>query len=111
MSLQFTGYNTIAYDEVPSERISDATSFYATFQQLMLSVGICTGAAVLHASTLVAHQPRPTLDQFTVTFLTITTISALGTIWTRQFARSAGDKMAGRATGRSHPARRPRSIL
>lgn len=98
MSLQFTGYNTIAYDEVPSERISNATSFYATFQQLMLSVGICTGAAVLHASTLVAHQPRPTLDQFTVTFLTITAISALGTIWTRQFAPSAGDKMAGRAT-------------
>ena len=44
MSFQFTAYNTIAYDEIPPERMSAATSFYATFQQLMLSLGICVGA-------------------------------------------------------------------
>ena len=41
MSIQFTGYNTIAYDEVSQPRMGAATSFYTTFQQLMLSMGIC----------------------------------------------------------------------
>src|SRR5579859_8182891 len=34
MSIQFTGYNTIAYDEIEPERMGSATSFYTTFQQL-----------------------------------------------------------------------------
>ena len=35
LSFQFTAYNTIAYDEIDKERMSSATSFYTTFQQLM----------------------------------------------------------------------------
>src|ERR1700757_3933800 len=58
MSFQFTAYNTIAYDEIPPERMSAATSFYATFQQLMLSLGICVGAGALHLGTLAAR-PAP----------------------------------------------------
>ena len=50
MSFQFTGYNTIAYDEIAPERMSAATSFYTTFQQLMLSLGICVGAAALQGA-------------------------------------------------------------
>ena len=42
MSFQFTAYNSIAYDEIPPERMSSATSFYATFQQLMLSQNMIT---------------------------------------------------------------------
>src|SRR4051812_41647838 len=49
-SLQFSAFNTVAYADVPSERFSSATSFYTTFQQLMLSLGICVAAAALHAS-------------------------------------------------------------
>ncbi|HYS45138.1 MAG TPA: DHA2 family efflux MFS transporter permease subunit, partial [Rhizomicrobium sp.] len=33
MSIQFTGYNTIAYDEIEQDRMGSATSFYTTFQQ------------------------------------------------------------------------------
>ena len=55
MSFQFTAYNTIAYDEIPPERMSSATSFYATFQQLMLSLGICVGAGALHVGMLATH--------------------------------------------------------
>ena len=47
MSLQFTAYNTLAYDDVPSDRMASANSFYTTLQQLMLSVGICAGALAL----------------------------------------------------------------
>jgi hypothetical protein len=34
MSLQFTAYNTIAYDEIEPHRMSQATSFYSTIQHL-----------------------------------------------------------------------------
>ena len=44
MSFQFTAYNTIAYDQIAPEKLSSATAFYTTFQQLMLSVGICVAA-------------------------------------------------------------------
>ena len=37
--------------------MSAATSFYATFQQLMLSLGICVGAVSLHLGML-ADRPR-----------------------------------------------------
>ena len=58
MSFQFTAYNTIAYDEIPPERMSAATSFYATFQQLMLSLGICVGAVSLHIGMLATRTVR-----------------------------------------------------
>src|SRR5471032_2592319 len=53
MSIQFTGYNTIAYDEISQARMGSATSFYTTFQQLMLSMGICAGAAALQGAMVV----------------------------------------------------------
>jgi Na+/melibiose symporter-like transporter len=96
MSLQFTAYNTIAYDEMPTERMSAATSFYTTFQQLMLSLGICIGAGALHLGTVAAHRSAPGFMQFTVAFLLVTAISALATIWHLRFAPTAGDELSGR---------------
>jgi EmrB/QacA subfamily drug resistance transporter len=58
MSFQFTAYNTIAYDEIPPERMSAATSFYATFQQLMLSLGICVGAGRIGRRDRLEHAIR-----------------------------------------------------
>ena len=59
MSFQFTAYNTVAFDEVPAPRMSSATSFYTTFQQLMLSVGICVAAIALQGSMVVRHHAAP----------------------------------------------------
>ncbi|MDT8872744.1 hypothetical protein RAA17_20565 [Komagataeibacter rhaeticus] len=46
-TLLFTGYNTIAYADMPPARMSAATSLYATCQQTMLTLGICLAAGVL----------------------------------------------------------------
>jgi EmrB/QacA subfamily drug resistance transporter len=97
MSFQFTAYNTIAYDEIPPERMSAATSFYATFQQLMLSLGICVGAVTLHIGMLVTRRGTPGFGDFTVAFWVVTAISALATMWNSRFAPNAGDALAGRA--------------
>ena len=58
-SLQFMAYNTIAYADVPRPRMSAATSFYTTFQQMSLTLGIAVSAAVLAASIrLLGHAHR-----------------------------------------------------
>jgi EmrB/QacA subfamily drug resistance transporter len=103
MSFQFTAYNTIAYDEIPPQRMSAATSFYATFQQLMLSLGICVGALALHAGMLATHSSTPKLTDFSLAFWVVTAISALATVWNLRFAPDAGAALAGRAPVSSEP--------
>ena len=101
MSFQFTAYNTIAYDEIPPERMSAATSFYATFQQLMLSLGICVGAGALHVGMLLGDAATPRLRDFTLAFLVVTAVSASATIWNRRFSPHAGAELSGHAGRRS----------
>jgi EmrB/QacA subfamily drug resistance transporter len=96
MSFQFTAFNTIAYDEVPPERMSAATSFYATFQQLMLSFGVCAGAGALHLAMLAGHRATPALRDFTVAFLAVTAVSALAVLWNLRFSERAGHELSGR---------------
>ena len=95
MSFQFTAYNTVAFDEIPPERMSAATSFYTTFQQLMLSVGICVAALALHGSMLVRGNDTPQLGDFSVAFLIVTAISLSATIWNLRFAPDAGHEISG----------------
>lgn len=95
MSIQFTGYNTIAYDEISIQRMGIATSFYTTFQQLMLSVGICTGAAALEISSALRGHIHVVLSDFTVAFFTVALISLFSTIWNRRFSHEAGMEISG----------------
>jgi len=95
MSLQFTGYNTIAYDEVEQDRMSSATSFYTTFQQLMLSMGICAGAAALQGAMVLGGHDRPQFLDFTAAFWTVAIISLSATIWNRRFSHEAGTEISG----------------
>jgi EmrB/QacA subfamily drug resistance transporter len=104
MSIQFTGYNTIAYDEVSQARMGSATSFYTTFQQLMLSMGICAGAAVLQGSMVLRGHHLPHFADFTTALWTVAAVSLTATIWNRRFAHDAGHEISGH-TPRSWPAR------
>jgi EmrB/QacA subfamily drug resistance transporter len=101
-SLQFTAYNTIAYAELPSQALSAATSFYTTFQQLMLSLGICVAAGVLHASVHFHGRDHTTPGDFSVAFLVITAVSILAAPVSARFAPNAGIEMSGH---RSRPPR------
>jgi MFS family permease len=96
MSFQFTAYNTIAYDEVAKERMSAATSFYSTFQQLMLSLGICIGATALHVSMMAHERSQPAFADFSAAFWTVTAISMLAILVNFRFDPRAGEEMSGR---------------
>ncbi|TCL76086.1 DHA2 family efflux MFS transporter permease subunit [Rhizobium sp. BK251] len=95
MSFQFTAYNTVAYDKIDPARMSSATSFYTTFQQLTLSLGICVGALALHGSMLLEGNTTPQLGDFSVAFLVVTAISIMATIWNASFSRTAGSDISG----------------
>ncbi len=95
MSFQFTAYNTLAYDQVEKARMSTAISFYATFQQLMLSFGICTGASALSISEALHHRVRPEFGDFSAAFWTVTAISFTAVLANVRFAPDAGADLSG----------------
>lgn len=94
-SLQFSAYNTVAYADVPSERFSSATSFYTTFQQLMLSLGICVAAAALHASVTWHGREHAQLPDFSVAFLVVTFVSLIAAPVCLLLPKNAGAEMSG----------------
>lgn len=102
-SFQFTGYNAIAYAEVDDARMSAATSFYATFQQLMLSLGICTAAMVLEVGTAIGGTGQPSLTVFSSAFLILAVISGSAVLWNRRFDDDAGAAMSGHRVDGERP--------
>lgn len=95
MSFQFAAYNTIAYENVPSTRMSTASSLYTTLQQLMLSVGICTGALILKTAMMVGGHQQPQLSDFSAAFCVVSLISLSSTWWHLRFDKNAGQEMSG----------------
>jgi EmrB/QacA subfamily drug resistance transporter len=94
-SLQFMAYNTIAYADVPRATMSVATSFYTTFQQMFLTLGIAVSAAALAASVAVHGRTEPLLADFSVAFLVVAAISALSPLISLQLERTAGAELSG----------------
>ena len=101
-SLQFTAYNIVAYAEIGASRMSAATSFYTTFQQLMLSAGICIASGVLGVTAGIRGHAEPTLADFSVTWIVLGLITLVAAPVCALLPRDIGDDMAGR---RGPPAR------
>jgi EmrB/QacA subfamily drug resistance transporter len=100
-SLQFTAYNTIAYADIPRERMSAATSLYSTLQQLSLTLGITVGAAALQFATAVTGRAAPSLADFTLAFLTVAVFSLAAAPLAFRLPDTAGAEMSGHRTRRA----------
>lgn len=94
-SLQFTAYNTVAYADLAPGRMSAATSFYSTFQQLSLSLGITVSAAVLAASAALSGRAAPSLGDFSAAFLVIAGIGLLAAPAGLRLRPDAGEELSG----------------
>ena len=77
--------------------MSAATSFYTTFQQLNLTLGICVAAGALAGSLLVTGHAQPALADYSAAFLVVAGVSLLASPTCTRLARDAGDELAGRA--------------
>jgi EmrB/QacA subfamily drug resistance transporter len=94
-SLQFIAYNTIAYADVPRLKMSAATSFYTTFQQLSLTLGIATSAAVLAGSVAWFGHSGPQLIDFSMAFLAVGAVSILAPLISLGLSPAAGVELSG----------------
>jgi EmrB/QacA subfamily drug resistance transporter len=97
-SLQFTAYNTIAYADMPRARMSAATSFYSTFQQLSLSLGITVAALSLAASTALLGHARSTMADFSIAFAVLSASALLSCVPCLRLSQDAGDELSGHRT-------------
>lgn len=95
MSFQFAAYNTVAYEAVPTRRMSHASSLYSTLQQLMLSVGVCVGALALKTAIAVGGHGSAQLGDFSAAFVLVTLISLSSTWWHLKFSHDVGAELSG----------------
>ncbi len=94
-SLQFMVYNTIAYADIQRDRMSAATSFYTTFQQLCISLGIATAAAALAGSMFAAGHTAPALSDFTAAYLLVAAIAVFAPVLSWRLDTDAGAELSG----------------
>jgi len=94
-SLMFMAYNTIAYADVPRPEVSAATSFYTTFQQMALSLGIAVSAAALAGSVVLTGHARPMPTDFSIAFLVVAAISFMAPAISARLDHSAGAELSG----------------
>jgi EmrB/QacA subfamily drug resistance transporter len=76
-SMQFTALTTLAYTEIPPERMSRANGFLSAVMQLSLGLGVAVGALTLRAAAhLHGHSPaNPLLADFHLAFLAVAVLS------------------------------------
>ena len=75
--------------------MSAATSFYSTFQQLTLSLGICISSAVLTLTIFLFGHSGPQLSDFSIAFLVVTAISFMASPICARMPFDAGNAMSG----------------
>lgn len=95
-SLQFTATNALVFADVPLQRMSKATSISATAQQLSQSVGIATGASILHLMLTSRGSATLAASDFLPAFLVVGLISAVSSVVFTRLARNAGSALRGR---------------
>jgi EmrB/QacA subfamily drug resistance transporter len=89
-SLEFTSLNTLAYADVPIERLSRATSFAAVCQNLSGSVGVTIAALGLDIAQRTMGGGDLALAHFPPVFILVAVISASSVLLFMQLSKSAG---------------------
>jgi EmrB/QacA subfamily drug resistance transporter len=97
-ALQFIAYNTIAYADIPADRMSAATSFYATFQQLNLTVGICIAGWALNGSMALFGRSEALITDYAIALVSVAALSVLASPVCALLATDAGDQLSGHAS-------------
>jgi EmrB/QacA subfamily drug resistance transporter len=92
-SLQFSAVNTLGYSDVPATLMSRATPFASMAQQLAMSLGIGTGALMLHLTLLFRSHAELGPSDFTPAFIGVGLISFLALPIFLKLAPDAGQGM------------------
>lgn len=96
-SMQFTALNTLAFADIPAERMNGANTLASTAMQLTIGMGITVGAVSLRIGTLFSGTDVAT--GFRVAFGILGLISLLGTLDCWSLSPDAGAVVSGRPCG------------
>jgi MFS family permease len=96
-SLQMTSINTLSYADVPSGMLSRATSLTGMLQQLSQSVGVGTGALILHLLLTSHDSGELHPGDFSFALAAVSVISLLSVPFFLRMAPDAGAEVSGRA--------------
>ena len=102
-SLQFTSVNALAYADIERQWLSRATSFASMMQQLSLSMGVGTGALLLHLTLVARGQEHITAGDFAPAFFTVALVSALSVLAYLRLSPDAGAEVSGRLPAPAKP--------
>ena len=94
-SLQFTCINTLAFADVPEQRMSQATSFSSAAQQLSLSIGVGSGAQLLNISLGLRGGVEMEPADFRFAFFAVAAVTALSALAFRRLSADAGAAVSG----------------
>jgi EmrB/QacA subfamily drug resistance transporter len=97
-TLQFTALNAITYADIPDQIVSQATSMYATVQQLSLGMGVTVGAFALQASSFLQRHDTIVTRDFWPAFVAMGLIAGSSAYSAFTLPADAGAEMAGRPT-------------
>jgi MFS family permease len=100
-SLEFTSINTLAYADVPSQRMSTATSLVSVLQQVSISCGVAVGALLVEVTNRFNDSGTLTTDDFRPAFLIVGAISASAVFIFMGLHKDAGAEMANRKSSSS----------
>lgn len=96
-SLQFTALSALAFADVPAERFSAATGFFATLQQLAPALGVVLATATLEASAALHGRDHGALatGDFAAAFLVAGALAAAAAPFFARMAPDAGADVSG----------------
>lgn len=99
-SLQLTSVNTLAYADLPSEKMSRASSLSSMAQQVGISLGVGIAAVSLNLSMMARGSDTLIPSDVGIGFVVIGALVALSTLSFRRLQPSAGAEVSGDKRGR-----------
>jgi EmrB/QacA subfamily drug resistance transporter len=94
-SLQFTALNTLAFADVPGERMSAATALYGTLQQLTPALGVVLATTTLEASLALSGRGALAVADFAWGFVVAAAVVLASVPLHARLARDAGAEVSG----------------
>jgi len=89
------GFNTLVFADVPRESMSRATTLFSMLQQLFLSLGVGTGALLLHLTLNWHHETSLNAGDFWPAFAIIGVIAIFSVFPLLRLTPDAGAVMSG----------------
>ena len=98
-SIGFSAYNSVAFADIPAERMTNANTLMATVQELGGGMGIAIGALLLRLSSPVSttlHLAETSLTPYRITFVLLAVLMLGPGVEALLVPRSIGSQVTGR---------------